>query len=139
MVQKFKKSDKAVKKDSFLNEFQLEGKGSGKIALENWEEAMGSVNRIITNETRAQYRQVDWNNHKPVPMAIYCHDCHAIVPPDIKTFGKKTREVCGICGSKKISKGREEALRRYYRLDDPEEENTKSTPKDENKPSKKSK
>ena len=43
-----KKDDTQKNKDSFLNEFQLEGKGSGKIALEDWEDAMGSVNKIIT-------------------------------------------------------------------------------------------
>lgn len=112
------KSDDQVKADSFLNEFQLEGKGhgDGKIALENWEDAMDGVNKIVTPETAEAFSKIDWDTVPRHRMAIYCHDCRAIVPAELKTFGKRTREVCGQCRSKKISKGREDALKVYYHL-----------------------
>ena len=114
------KTDDQAKADSFLNEFQLEGKGSGdgKIALENWEEAMDGVNKIVTPETAEAFSKIDWETVPRHRMAIYCHDCRAIVPAELKTFGRRTREVCGTCRSKKISKGREDALKAYYHLVD---------------------
>lgn len=109
-----------TKADSFLNEFQLEGKGGGdgKIALEDWADSMDGVNKIVTPETRAAYKNVDWDNIPRHNMALYCHDCRAIVPAELKTFGRRTREVCGQCRSKKISKGREDALKVFYHLVD---------------------
>ncbi len=113
-------SNDKTKADSFLNEFQLEGKGSegGKIALENWEDSMDGVNKIVTAEMRTAFQNIDWENVPRHRMAIYCHDCRAIVPAELKTFGRRTREVCGQCRSKKISKGREDALKVYYHLVD---------------------
>lgn len=115
--------------DSFLNEFQLEGKGSegGKIALEDWEDSLDGVNKIVTPETREAFKKIDWDHVPRHRMAIYCHDCRAIVPAELKTFGKKTREVCGnpSCGSKKISKGREDALKVFYHLVDRDGEEIK--------------
>ena len=106
--------------DSFLNEFQLEGKSSegGKIALEDWEDSMDGVNKIVTTETREAFKNIDWENVPRHKMALYCHDCRAIVPAELKTFGRRTREVCGQCRSKKISKGREDALQLFYHLVD---------------------
>ncbi len=116
----------ADKKDqtpqSFLHEFQLEGKGTGKIALENWEDSMDGVNKILTPEVLEAYRKTDWENLPRVNMATYCHDCNAIVPPELKEVRRKLRPVCGICGSKKISSGREDALKRFYHLEEKEEE-----------------
>lgn len=108
------------KADSFLNEFQLEGKNSeaGKIALEDWEKSMDGVNKIVSLETRAAFQNIDWENTPRHRLALYCHDCRAIVPAELKTFGRRTREVCGQCRSKKISKGREDALKSFYRLID---------------------
>lgn len=121
------KSDDKNKADSFLNEFQLEGKGTegGKIALENWEEAMDGVNKIVTPETMEAFGNIDWETVPRHRMAIYCHDCRAIVPAELKTFGRRTREVCGQCRSKKISKGREDALKVYYHLVDRDGEEIK--------------
>lgn len=117
--------------NSFLNEFQLEGKSAegGKIALENWEESMDGVNKIVTPETRDTFKSVNWENVPRHTLALYCHDCRAIVPAELKTFGKRTREVCGECGSKKISKGREEALKVFYHLVDRDGEAIEQKPR----------
>lgn len=114
------KNQDQTKADSFLNEFQLEGKGTegGKIALENWEESLDGVSKILTSETAEAFSRIDWDTVPRHRMAIYCHDCRAIVPAELKTFGRRTREVCGQCRSKKISKGREDALKVYYHLVD---------------------
>lgn len=123
-------NDKA-QADSFLNEFQLEGKSSegGKIALEDWEDSMDGVNKIVTPETREAFKNIDWENVPRHRMAIYCHDCRAIVPAELKTFGRRTREVCGQCRSKKISKGREDALKVYYHLVDRDGEEIEQKPR----------
>ena len=114
------KTDDKAKADSFLNEFQLEGKGSegGKIALEDWEDSMDGVNKIVTPEAMEAFGKIDWETVPRHRMALYCHDCRAIVPAELKTFGRRTREVCGQCRSKKISKGREDALKVFYHLVD---------------------
>ena len=72
--------------DSFLNEFQLEGKAAndGKIALEDWEDSMDGVNKIVTPETREAYKNIDWETVPRHNMAIYCHDCRAIFPPNLR-------------------------------------------------------
>jgi len=117
--------------DSFLNEFQLEGKAAndGKIALEDWEDSMDGVNKIVTPETREAYKNIDWETVPRHNMAIYCHDCRAIVPAELKTFGRRTREVCGQCRSKKISKGREDALKLFYHLVDRDGEEIEQKPR----------
>lgn len=119
------------KADSFLNEFQLEGKSSedGKIALEDWEKSMDGVNKIVSPETREAFKNIDWENVPRHRMALYCHDCRAIVPAELKTFGRRTREVCGQCRSKKVSKGREDALKVFYHLVDRDGEDIEQKPR----------
>lgn len=111
---------------SFLHEFQLEGKGSGKIALENWEDSMDGVNKILTPEAIEAYKKTDWDNLPRLNMATFCQDCNQIVPPELKEFRRgKIRAVCGKCGSKKIASGREEALRKFYHIEEKEEKEKK--------------
>lgn len=103
---------------SFLHEFQLEGKASGKIALGDWETALNELTKIRVDEASAALKATDPENWPTARLATYCLDCRLIVPPEIKSFGRRTRAVCGLCGSKKISTGREEALRGFYHLDE---------------------
>ncbi len=114
---------------SFLHESQLEGKAQGgKIALENWEEAMKDLTKIIKPEAQAALKEADYENWPKTQMATYCQDCRKIVAPELKNFrrgrGKKSFErlVCGVCGSKKIASGREEALKQFYHLKEENEE-----------------
>lgn len=108
-------------KVSFLTEVQQEGRASGKIELSNLDDALAAVHRILPVSDAPIFPQ-DEDAWDCVRMATYCHDCRAIVPPAETTImrrrKKKTRTVCGICGSKKISCGREEALRKFYHLED---------------------
>jgi len=101
---------------SFLHEFQLEGKASGKIALGDWEKALNELTKIRKDDASAALKANKPEDWPTVRMATYCHDCRAIVPPEIKQFGRRSRAICGICGSKKISTGREEALLSFYHL-----------------------
>lgn len=105
---------------SYLNEAQKFGKASGKMEIENLEEAINSVNKILIPENAKILREADEKNLPGLKMAIYCHDCRSIVPPEIKQIRKKFRKICGKCGSVKISAGREEALRSFYHLEEKE-------------------
>ena len=133
-----KKSQAAQANDSFLHEFQLEGKANAKIALGDWEKALNELSKIRVDEASSALKATDPEDWPTVRMATYCHDCRLVVAPELKTFGKRTRPVCGMCGSKKISTGREEALKAYYHLDEEtEEKNRKAAearPKREWKP-----
>lgn len=104
--------------DSFLHEFQLEGKANAKIPLGDWETALNELTKIRSNEASAALKANDHEDWPTSRMSTYCHDCRAVVPPEVKTFGRRTRSICGICGSKKISSGREDALKSFYHLDD---------------------
>lgn len=128
---------------SFLHEFQLEGKAQGgKIAMENWEDAMNDLTHIKNDVAADQLRKIDYENWPKIKMATYCHDCDKIVIPEMKEFrrgrSKKTfdRLVCGECGSKKISSGREEALRQFYHLQEDDQEETVKKIEYEQKPKK---
>lgn len=137
-----KKSSANAANVSFLHEFQLEGKASGKIALGDWETALNDLTKIRVDEASAALKTKKPEEWPTTRMATYCHDCRLVVAPELKTFGKRTRPVCGICGSKKISTGREEALKAYYHLDEEtEEKNRKAAearPKKEWKPKERS-
>ncbi|MDH3324790.1 MAG: hypothetical protein OEL89_04070 [Candidatus Peregrinibacteria bacterium] len=101
---------------SFLNEAQQFGKASGKVGIENLDEAIKNVAKIIPDDAEdLKKSEEDWET---VTMKIYCIDCREIVPAGVgRTLRGRPRPVCGKCNSKKISKGREEALVRFYHLD----------------------
>lgn len=103
---------------SFLNEAQKFGKASGKMEIENLEDAINSVNQILIEENAKILRETDEKNLPGLKIAIYCHDCRKIVPPEIKQVRRKLRKVCGKCGSVKISAGREDALRAFYHIEE---------------------
>ena len=110
---------------SFLHEFQLEGKANGKIALGDWEKALNELTKIRQDDASAALKASKPEDWPTARMSTYCHDCRLIVPPEIKTFGRKARAVCGNCRSKKISSGREDALRKFYHLDEETEARNK--------------
>lgn len=113
-----KKDDQAPV--SFLNEAQLEGKAQGEVKMD-LDEAISVMHKIVSDEDLKEFSQKKDEDWEPIRMAMYCHDCRAIVPPGISGKGKKMRTVCGVCKSKKISSGREEALRKYYGLEEKKE------------------
>ena len=112
-----KKTDDRVV--SFLSDIQKEGKATGKIAIEDFEEALSGVSVIIDKDIAQAYhdkKEEDWPTAK---MAIYCHDCRDIVPAGVgQSLRGNPRTVCGTCGSKKISSGRVEALERFYHIEE---------------------
>jgi hypothetical protein len=111
-----KKDDRII---SFLSDIQKEGKATGKIAIEDFEEALAGVSVIMNKDIAQAYhdkKEEDWPTAK---MAIYCHDCCDIVPAGIgKSLRGNPRTVCGICSSKKISSGRPEALESFYHIEE---------------------
>lgn len=106
-------------RNSFLSDAQKEGKATGKIAIEDFAEAIDGISVIINEDAVKAYRdkaEADWPT---VKMAIYCHDCRDIVPAGIgQSLRGNPRTVCGTCGSKKISSGREEALNSFYHIEE---------------------
>ena len=113
-----KKTDSKKQETTFLNEAQQVGRASGKVEIENLDSAIASVTHILNDDAVELYRNQKEEDWPTVTMAIYCHDCRAIVPGGIgKTMRGKPRTVCGTCNSKKISMGREEALRGFYHLE----------------------
>lgn len=106
------------KDDSFLNEAQKFGQASGKMDIENLDMAIQDVNKILIKDSAKAVREKKEDDLPGVRLAIYCHDCRAIVPPAVRQRGRRMRKVCGTCGSVKISAGREEALKTFYHLED---------------------
>jgi rRNA maturation endonuclease Nob1 len=103
---------------SFLHEAQKFGKAPEKVEIDNLEEAITNVCNIMDQEAVSFFKNTKESEWKTVTMKIYCHDCRAIVPAGMgKTPRGKPRTVCGTCGSKKISSGREEALMQFYHLE----------------------
>jgi hypothetical protein len=113
-----KKTEAPAANVSFLHEFQLEGKANGKMALGDWESALNDLTKIRVDEASAALKATAPEEWPTSRMATYCHDCRLIVPPELKSFGRRSRAVCGNCGSKKISSGREDALKSFYHLDE---------------------
>ncbi|MCK5460855.1 hypothetical protein KAI58_02630 [Candidatus Gracilibacteria bacterium] len=106
------------KDDSFLNEAQQFGKASGKMEIENLDTAIKDVNKILIKEAADEVHKKKEEDLLGIRLAIYCHDCRAIVPPELRQRGRRMRKVCGNCGSVKISAGREAALNSFYHLED---------------------
>lgn len=107
------------KMQSFLDETQKAGKATGKIELKNLDEALDEVPKILNEDIAEFYKKTPEEDWPTCTMAIYSHDAHDIVPAGIgKTVRGKERIVCGVTGSKKIARGREEALRRFYHVDE---------------------
>ena len=102
---------------SFLDETQKEGKATGKIELKDLDKAMEDVPKILNEDVAEFYRNTPEEDWPTCKMAIYSHDARAIVPAGIgRTVRGKERIVCGVTGSKKIARGREDALRKFYHV-----------------------
>ncbi len=109
--------------NSFLHEAQQEGRASSKMEISDLDKAIKEITHVIDEEVVASYKNTDESDWGKTTMATYCHDCRDIVPAGIgKTLRGNPRTVCGNCHSKKISMGREDALRGFYHLRKKEEE-----------------
>ncbi len=116
--------------DSFLAETQQEGRASGKVKISDLDKAIAGVNVILEDEVVESIRNTKEEELPTAKIAVYCHDCRELVSAGFgKTLRGNARTVCGVCNSKKISMGREEALTRFYHLNDrPKEEPKKAPP-----------
>jgi len=106
--------------ESFLNENQIEGKLSDKnqMNIKSLDEALSTVSKITVDEATKFFKDHKEGEWPTCKMSIYCHDCRDIVSPGIgHTKRGNPRTICGTCKSKKISMGRDEALKKYYHLD----------------------
>lgn len=113
-------SDDTNKNESFLDENQMEGKLSekNKIEIKSLEEAINSISKIMIDDAVDFFKKTKEEEWPTCKMSIYCHDCRDIVPAGIgHTKRGNPRTICGTCKSKKISIGKEEALKKYYHLD----------------------
>ncbi len=111
---------KDTKKDnSFLAETQQEGRASGKVKISDLDAAINSVNAIMHEDVAKSVRDTKEEELPTTKIVVYCHDCRELVPAGFgKTLRGNARTICGTCNSKKISMGREEALTRFYHLND---------------------
>ena len=108
--------------NSFLHEAQQEGRAKEKVEISNLDSAINAVTHILDDEVAIRYRETEEDSWPRATMTVYCHDCRSIVPAGIgKTLRGNARTVCGNCHSKKISMGREDALRTFYHLGKREE------------------
>ena len=107
-----------TKQDSFLHDTQIEGRSTGgKLPIEFLDEAIESVHMIMNKEVLPDVHGKKTEDIDAIKMALYCHDCNAIVPAGIGKGRKgKMRTVCGSCTSRKISSGRVEALEKFYHI-----------------------
>ncbi len=107
--------------DSFLTDDQLQGKAvGGKVQLEykSLDEAIASVHKVLDEDIVKKFHNTPEEKLPTCKIAIYSHEAQSIVPAGAgKTPRGKPRIVCGVTGSKKISMGREEALRKFYHLE----------------------
>ncbi len=102
---------------SFLHEAQKFGKAGGKVEISNLDSAISEVCEVLNKEAVAFYEKEPEENWPKSPLKIYCHDCRNLVPAGIgKTLRGRPRAVCGMCNSKKISSGREDALIKFYHI-----------------------
>ncbi len=108
--------------DSFLHEAQQAGRASEKVEINDLDSAINAITHILNEDAAEQYRKTEEDTWPRATMTVYCHDCRTIVPAGIgKTLRGNARTVCGNCHSKKISMGREDALRTFYHLEKQEE------------------
>ena len=110
----------STKNESFLNENQLEGKLSDKnnMDIKSLDEAIETVSQITVVEAVDFFKNNKEDQWPTCKMSIYCHDCRDLVSPGIgHTKRGNPRTICGVCQSKKISMGREDALKKFYHLD----------------------
>jgi len=102
---------------SFLHEAQKFGKAGEKVEIANLDSAISEVCDVLNKEAAEFYQKESEENWPTSPLRIYCHDCRNLVPAGIgKTLRGRPRAVCGMCNSKKISSGREDALIKFYHV-----------------------
>jgi len=102
-----------------LDESQQAGRASGKVKISDLDAAIASVNAIMHEDVAKNVRDTKEDELPTTKIAVYCHDCRELVAAGFgKTLRGNARTICGACNSKKISMGREEALTRFYHLND---------------------
>lgn len=107
---------------SFLHEAQQEGRAGAKLEISDLDTAIKEITHVIDEDVAKQYKEQHEKDWPRTTVAIYCHDCRDIVPAGIgRTLRGNARTVCGNCHSKKISMGREDALRNFYHLEKKED------------------
>ncbi|NJN28792.1 MAG: hypothetical protein HC819_23840 [Cyclobacteriaceae bacterium] len=116
---------------TFLHEAQQEGRASGEMKVD-LDQAIQEITHIMNDSAMEAYKNKSEEEWPTTKMAIYCHDCRTVVPAGMgKSLRGNPRTVCGICNSKKISMGREEALRSFYQLDENNHKKQKHGPHEE--------
>ena len=103
---------------SFLHEAQKLGQASGKIEIDNLDEAVNEINCILVKDAAKAVKTAKENDLPTARLSVYCHDCRTIVTPELKKVRGRHRKVCGTCKGVKISAGREEALKKFYHIDE---------------------
>lgn len=61
-------------------------------------------------------REEKISNKLEKPIVFFCKDCEKIV--EVKPVGRKFAYTCGICKTKNVAFGTEDAVRSFYRIED---------------------
>jgi len=102
---------------SFLSSIQKFGKASEKPNSIDLDEAIASISVVLSPEITQKFRKKSDDELPTLELKVYCQDCRKIVPPGIgKTIRGRDRIVCGKCKSRKIARGREDALKKFYHI-----------------------
>lgn len=101
---------------TFLHEVQQSGKSPGEISVDI-DQAIASVHEIMNKDIAEKLKNTPETEWDTLKLAVYCHDCRAIVPAKLSKVRRQTRAICGTCHSRKISMGRENALEKFYHLE----------------------
>ena len=117
---------------SYLSDAQKVGKG--KMELQDIDTAISSITNIINQEQAQLYR--DQNKEDSWPSAkivFYCRDCDDIGSGSAIQGKRNTiKNVCGNCGGKKISMGKEDSLRKFYHITEKELQEKNDKKKEKN-------
>jgi hypothetical protein len=120
-------TDDRLSPSSFLTDSQLEGRAEYEVKTKDKEaddafltldDALKTYWHILDKPKSEALKEMTEEELPQTELSVYCQDCRAIVEPGAgKTQRGKPRQVCGICGSKKIARGREESLKKFYHLE----------------------
>lgn len=120
-----KPTEETHEPSSFLTESQLEGRAEYEKKQKTKEESFLSLDdalktywHILDKGKADELKKITPEELPKAQMSVYCQDCRAIVTAGMgETQRGRPRMVCGTCGSKKIARGREESLKKFYHLE----------------------
>ena len=108
--------------NSFLHEAQKSGKATGTIEIDDIDQAILDINKILVKDVVINLKSKKEQDLDTSILSAYCQDWHKIVTIGIKEIGKRRKKriqkICGVCNGIKLAFGREDALKSYYHIEE---------------------